>query len=53
LDDPLLELEPASAVACSRLLTDYIRRPLSNSGLPAEGVRSRIVQIRSGFHGRI
>jgi hypothetical protein len=49
LADPLLELDPASAVACSRLLTDYAWSPLINDALPAEDVRSRIVQIRSGF----
>ena len=50
LVDPLLELDPACAVACSRLLTDYVGSPLLNSALPAEDVRSRLVQIRSGFH---
>lgn len=49
LDDPLLELDPACAVACSRLLTDPVGSPLLNSSLPAEDVRSRLVQIRSGF----
>jgi hypothetical protein len=49
LDDPLLELDPACAVACSRLLTDPVTSPLLNSSLPAEDVRSRVVQIRSGF----
>ena len=50
LDDPLLELDPASAVACSRLLTDDVSLPLSQEALAAEDVRSRVVQIRSGFH---
>lgn len=49
LDDPLLELDPACAVACSRLLTDPVTSPLLNSSLAAEDVRSRVVQIRSGF----
>ena len=52
LDDPLLELDPACAVACSRLLNDYIRSPLLNSMLPEQDVRSWIVQIRSGFRPR-
>jgi len=50
LVDPLLELDPACAVACGRLLTDDLGSPLINSELPAEDVRSRLFQIRSGFH---
>jgi len=50
LDDPLLDLDPACAVACSRLLTDPVTSPLMNSSLPADDVRSRLVKIRSGFH---
>jgi hypothetical protein len=50
LVDARLELDPACAVACSRLLTDDIWSPLNNEALPAEDVRSRLVQIRSGFH---
>lgn len=49
LADPQLELDPARAAACSRLLTDDIASPLFNFTLPAEDVRSRVVQIRSGF----
>jgi hypothetical protein len=50
LDDPLLGLDLACAVACSRLLTDPVTSPLMNSSLPVDGVWSRLVQIRSGFH---
>lgn len=50
LEDPLLELDPNCAVVCTRLLMDPISSPLTDSGLPDEDVRSRIVQIRSGFH---
>jgi hypothetical protein len=50
LADPALELDPACAAACSRLLGDYVWSPLNNDTLPAEDVRSRLVQIRSGFH---
>jgi len=50
--DPRLVLDPASAVACSRLLTDGVTSPLFNAELPAEDVRSRLVQIRAGFHAR-
>lgn len=52
LADSLLELDPASAAACSRLLTDPVGSPLVNTALPPEDVRSRLVQIRSGFHRR-
>jgi hypothetical protein len=52
LADPLLELDPACAAACSRLLTNPDGSPLLNAELPAEDVRSRLVQIRSGFHRR-
>lgn len=50
LADPLLELDPACAVACSRLLTDEAGSALNNSALPSDDVRSRLVQIRCGFH---
>lgn len=50
LIDPELELDPACAAACSRLLTDELDSPLVNHTLPAEDVRSRLVQIRAGFH---
>jgi hypothetical protein len=49
LADPNLELDPACAVACSRLVLDPTS-PLVNSGLPADDVRSRLTQILAGFH---
>jgi hypothetical protein len=49
LVDPLLDLDPACAVACSRLLHDD-SSPLIDPALPAVDVRSRLVQVRSGFH---
>ena len=49
LDDCSLDLDPAAAVACMRLLTDLGESPLLNSALPPEDLRSRIRQIRSGF----
>jgi hypothetical protein len=52
LVDPQLELDPACAAACSRLLMDEVTSPLINSALPAEDVRSRVSQIRSGFRPR-
>jgi hypothetical protein len=53
LVDPLLELDPICACACSRLLTDEVTSPLINSQLPAEDVRPRLLQIRSGFRARV
>jgi hypothetical protein len=52
LDDEELELDPACAVACTRLLSDVAASPLLNSALPPEDLRSRVVQIRSGFTAR-
>jgi hypothetical protein len=52
LDDEKLELDPACAVACMRLLNDVITSPLLNSALPPQDLRSRVVQIRSGFTAR-
>lgn len=49
LDDAELELEPASAVACSRLLSDLATSPLLNRALPPDELRSRVTQIRAGF----
>jgi hypothetical protein len=49
LEDGDLALDPAAAVACMRLLSDVVRSPLLNPLLPAEDLRSRIRQIRSGF----
>jgi hypothetical protein len=52
LDDEDLRLEPACAVACLRLLTDLAASPLLNPGLPADDLRSRVIQIRAGFSRR-
>lgn len=52
LDDEELELDPACAVACTHLLSDVAASPLLNSALPPEDLRSRVVQIRSGFKAR-
>lgn len=49
LDDPALDLDPRSAVICTRLLMDHDGSPLINPAVPAEDVRSRITQVRSGF----
>jgi hypothetical protein len=52
LEDGELTLEPASAVACMRLLSDVTRSPLLNRATPPEDLRSRVRQIRSGFRQR-
>jgi hypothetical protein len=48
LDDRELVLDPAAAVACMRLLTDFAESPPFNT-LPSEVLRWRVRQIRSGF----
>ncbi|MGZ8782133.1 MAG: hypothetical protein ACXWZB_01400 [Gaiellaceae bacterium] len=49
LEDERLALDPACAVACMRLVSDPSVSPLLNAELPAEELRSRVRQIRSGF----
>jgi hypothetical protein len=52
LDDRALELDPACAVACRRLLRDYDVSPLFSSALPPEDVQASIARIRAGFTPR-
>lgn len=52
LEDDELELDPACAVACSRLLSSVPGSPLINRAFPLEGLRSRVSQIRAGFAAR-
>jgi hypothetical protein len=49
LEDERLVLEPASAVACFRLLSDTEESPFLNAALPVELLRFRAWQIRAGF----
>jgi hypothetical protein len=49
LEDDALELEPACAVACARLLSDPQSSPLLNEVLPPDEIRSRVRRIRAGF----
>jgi hypothetical protein len=49
LEDESLALDPACAVACMRLLTDLEASPLLSAARPPEELRSRVLQIRSGF----
>jgi hypothetical protein len=52
LENEALDLDPAAAVACMRLLSDPIDSPLLNLRLPPENLRSRVCQIRAGFTPR-
>lgn len=52
LEDDELALDPASAVACMRLLTDPTESPLLDPALPGDCLRQRIRHIRSGFTSR-
>ncbi len=52
LEDDELALDPATAVACMRLLSDPSTSPLLNPALPPEQLRSRVRQIRSGFEAK-
>jgi hypothetical protein len=49
LEDGALLLDPVAAVACVRLLTDIPYSPLLDPAAPVAELRSRILQIRSGF----
>lgn len=49
LDDSSLDLDPACAVACARLVSDPAQSLLFNPAVPSEELRSRVHQIRSGF----
>jgi len=49
LEDETLDLDPAAAVACMRLLSDPCESPLLNLRVPPENLRSRVCQIRAGF----
>jgi hypothetical protein len=52
LEDEALDLHPAAAVACVRLLSDVSGSPLLNRALPPKQLRSAVHQIRSGFAPR-
>ena len=52
LDDDELDLDPAAAVACARLLEDFSASPLLNLDLPPEEVPVLVRRIRSGFRAR-
>jgi hypothetical protein len=52
LENVDLELDPACALACRRLITDPTVSPLLNDTLPRADVRSSILRIRAGFSPR-
>lgn len=52
LEDESLELDPACAVDCARLLTDGIDSPLLSHAAPVDDLEARIRRIRSGFRSR-
>ena len=52
LEDPELVLDPASAVACFRLLSDLVASPLLNAQLPSQELTGRVRRIRAGFTPR-
>jgi hypothetical protein len=49
LEDDGLALDPASAVACLRLVSDPTMSPLLNPALPREALRFSARRIRAGF----
>jgi hypothetical protein len=52
LDDDGLDLDPATAVACMRLLRDPVESPLLAPGAAPDEVRDRVRHIRAGFTPR-
>ena len=52
LEDEELELSPACAVACSRLLSEPTQSPLLNPALSHDELRSLAHRIRAGFTPR-
>lgn len=52
LEDEGLDLDPASAVACLRLLSDPTESPFLDAALPSAILRERVRHIRSGFTSR-
>ena len=49
LEDGDLELHPACAIACLRLVSELTDSPLLSSAMPRETLRSSVHRIRSGF----
>lgn len=49
LASPAARFEPATAVACRRLLTRPVESPLYNPNLPEEDLRALLLRIRAGI----
>ena len=49
LEDTTLELDPAAALACRRLLTEPTASPLFGDPVVSQDIRSCISRIRAGF----
>jgi hypothetical protein len=52
LEDEELELEPASAMACRRLVSEPAVSPLLDETAPREDIHSSVARIRAGFRPR-
>lgn len=52
LEDDELDLDPACAVACTRLLADLVARPLLGGDLAQDSLSAQVYRIRSGFSQR-
>jgi hypothetical protein len=52
LENAELELDPACALACRRLVSDPTASPLLNHALPCDELDSCIARIRAGFRSR-
>jgi hypothetical protein len=46
---PAARVEPATAVACRRLVTRPVESPLYNPNLPEEDLRALLLRIRAGI----
>jgi len=52
LEDADLVLDPASAVSCTRLVSEAPESPLLNPAMTTEDLRSSVNRIRAGFERR-
>jgi hypothetical protein len=52
LENPALDLDPACAVVCERLVGDVSERQLRNAAVSVEELRARVVRILGGFGPR-
>ncbi len=52
LEDEELEVDPATAVACRRLVTEPLLSPLLDDRASCQDLRAAIVRLRAGFRPR-